>query len=152
MEYKHACKYFEEFSVGDKFVTPARTITEADIVSYSGLSGDYNLIHTDEEFAKTTIFGTRIAHGPLVIAIAAGLLFRLGLLDGTSMALLGLNIKFVKPVLPGDTIKCVVEVIGKRETKKADRGILTLKLQILNQRQETVIEAEHTTMQTRKPA
>ena len=150
MEYKHAGKYFEEFSVGDKYVTPARTVTEADIVSYSGLSGDYNLVHTDEEFAKNTLFGTRIAHGPLTMTIAAGLLFRLGLLDGTSMALLGLNIKFVNPVLPGDTIKCIAEVIGKRETRKADRGVLNLKLQILNQRQETVIEAEHITMQARK--
>ena len=151
MEYKHAGKYFEEFNIGDKFVTPSRTITEADIVTYAGLSGDYHIIHTDEEFAKGTIFGSRIAHGPLTTAVALGLLFRLGLLDGTSMALLGLNTKFVNAVLPGDTIKCVVEVIGKRETKKPDRGILTLKLQIMNQREEVVIEVEHITMQARLP-
>ena len=151
MEYKHAGKYFEEFNSGDKFVTPSRTITEADIVTYAGLSGDYHIIHTDEEFAKSTIFGSRIAHGPLTTAIALGLLFRLGLLDGTSMALLGLNTKFVNAVLPGDTIKCVVEVIGKRETKKPDRGILTLKIQIMNQREEVVIEVEHITMQARLP-
>ena len=151
MEYKHAGKYFEEFNIGDKFVTPSRTITEADIVTYAGLSGDYHIIHTDEEFAKGTIFGSRIAHGPLTTAIALGLLFRIGLLDGTSMALLGLNAKFVNAVLPGDTIKCVVEVIGKRETKKPDRGILALKLQVMNQREEVVIEVEHITMQARLP-
>ena len=151
MECKHAGKYFEEFNIGDKFVTPSRTITEADIVTYAGLSGDYHIIHTDEEFAKGTIFGSRIAHGPLTTAIALGLLFRIGLLDGTSMALLGLNAKFVNAVLPGDTIKCVVEVIGKRETKKPDRGILTLKIQIMNQREEVVIEVEHITMQARLP-
>ena len=151
MEYKHAGKYLEEFNPGDKFVTPSRTITEADIVTYAGLSGDYHIIHTDEEFAKGTIFGSRIAHGPLTTAVALGLLFRLGLLDGTSMALLGLNTKFVNAVLPGDTIKCVVEVIGKRETKKPDRGILTLKIQIMNQREEVVIEVEHITMQARLP-
>ena len=151
MEYKHTGKYFEEFSVGDKFVTPSRTITEADIVTYAGLSGDYHIIHTDEEFAKGTIFGSRIAHGPLTTAIVLGLLFRIGLLDGTSMALLGLNTKFVSAVLPEDTIKCMVEVVGKRETKKPDRGILTLKLQVMNQREEVVIEVEHITMQARLP-
>ena len=78
-----------------------------------------------------------------------GLLFRIGLLDGTSLALLELNTTFLKPVIPGDTVHCRVEVVGKRGTKKLDRGILNLRIQVLNQRQEAVLEIQHTTLQAR---
>ena len=146
MEYKLTPKYFEELNVGDKFITPSRTVTETDIVNFAGLSGDYNLIHTDEEYAKSMGFERRVAYGLLTIAIAHGLLFRLGLLDVNSLAFLGLETKFTHWVLPGDTISCLVEVINKRQTKKPDRGILTLKIQVFNQRQELVAEATQTSM------
>mgnify|MGYP002085189945 CR=1 FL=1 len=96
--------FWEEWEVGRTFKSSARTVTEADLVIYSGLSGDYNPLHTDEEFAKATEFGTRIAHGPLVYAIAAGLIFQMHLYDDTLIAFLGFeNLKFTKPVKPGDT-------------------------------------------------
>src|SRR5450759_5895517 len=73
--------YWEEWEISAEFESPARTVTEADIVMYAGLSGDYNPLHTNEEYAKQTQFGSRIAHGPLVYGIAAGLLFQLHLLS-----------------------------------------------------------------------
>ena len=78
--------YFEEFELKQKITTPARTITEADVVGFAGLSGDYNPLHTNEEFAKTTPYGRRIAHGMLVVSIATGLADRQGFIDGTALA------------------------------------------------------------------
>jgi len=96
--------FWEDWEIGAEFVSPARTVTEADIVAFAGISGDYNPLHIDEEYCKQTQFGTRIAHGPLVYAIAAGLLFQLHLYDDTLIAFLGFDsLKFTKPVKPGDT-------------------------------------------------
>ena len=107
--------YWEEWEIGAEFESPARTVTEADIVMFAGLSGDYNPLHVNEEYCKTTIFGTRIAHGPLVYAITAGLLFQLHLYDDTLIAFLGFeNLKFTKPVKPGDTIRARIKVLDKR--------------------------------------
>ena len=83
--------YWEDWEIGQEFVSPARTITEADIVMFAGLSGDYNPLHINEEYCKTTQFGTRIAHGPLIYAIAAGLVFQLHLYDDTLIAFLGFD-------------------------------------------------------------
>lgn len=144
--------FFEEFNVGDEFVSPRRTITEADIVMFSGLSGDYNPLHTDEVFAKETMFGARIAHGMLVLSISTGLAARTGIVDGTAMAFLGIvDWKFVAPVLIGDTVHVKQIVESKRETKKPDRGVITFKSQIMNQKNEVVQEGLRTLMVRRKP-
>ncbi len=133
--------YWEEWEIGAEFESPARTVTEADIVAFAGLSGDYNPLHVNEEYCKTTIFGGRIAHGPPVYAIAAGLLFQLHLYDDTLIAFLGFeNLKFTKPVKPGDTIRARIKVLEKRETSNADRGVMKRQLQVLNQRGEVVQE------------
>ena len=98
--------YWEEWEIGAEFESPGRTVTEADIVAFAGLSGDYNPLHINEEYCKTTQFGTRIAHGPLVYAIAAGLLFQLHLYDDTLIAFLGFDsLKFTGPTKAGDTIR-----------------------------------------------
>ena len=90
--------WFEEFEAGQQVITPARTITESDIVSFAGLSGDYNQIHTDAEFARTTPFGQRVAHGILGLAIASGLAMRTGVLEGTVIAFREINNwKFTNP-------------------------------------------------------
>lgn len=151
MEYKITPKYFEELNIGDKFYTPARTITEADVVNYAALSGDYNPIHTDEQFAATTRFGKRLAHGPLTVSIALGLLFRMGLLDINSEVMLNLNCTFKVPVFIGDTIRSVVTVAEKRLTKKGNRGILEIELSVLNQRDEIVAQVTQTEMHACKP-
>lgn len=151
MEYKLVPKYWEEFNIGDKIITPGRTITEADVVHFAALSGDWNLIHTDQEYAKTTMFGKRIVYGLLTLSIATGLVFRLGLIDYNSLALLGLEPKWTLPVLIGDTIHCEAEIVHKRPTKKPDRGILTIKIIAYNQRNEVVMEAIQTFLYARKP-
>ena len=144
--------YWEEWDIGAEFVSSARTITEADIVNFAGISGDYNPLHIDEEFCKNTQFGTRIAHGPLIYSIAAGLLFQLHLYDDTLIAFLGFDsLKFTKPVKIGDTVHARVEVLEKRETSKTDRGVMKRLLQVLNQKNEIVQEGVQAFLLKRKP-
>ena len=144
--------YWEEWNIGAEFKSSARTVTEADIVMFAGLSGDYNSLHIDEEFCKQTQFGTRIAHGPLVYAIAAGLLFQLHLYDDTLIAFLGFeNLKFTNPVKAGDTIHARIKVLEKRETSRPDRGVMKRQLQVLNQRGEVVQEGVQAFLLKRKP-
>lgn len=132
-------KYFEDFIEGETYVSPARTVTETDIVMFAGLSGDYNPLHTDAEFCKDTIFGERIAHGLLGLSILTGLSTRLGIFDGTAIAFLGINEwKFAKPILVNDTIHFEMTVKEKRETSKADRGIIIREVTLFNQRNEVV--------------
>jgi len=145
--------YWEEWEVGAEFVSPARTVTEADIVMFAGLSGDYNPLHVNEEYCRKTPFGGRIAHGPLIYAMAAGLIFQLHLYDDTLIAFLGFdNLKFTKPVKPGDTIHARLKVLEKRETSNPERGIMKRELRVLNQRDETVQEGIQTFLLKRKPA
>jgi acyl dehydratase len=150
-EPKTQGKYFEDFQVGDEFVTVARTITEADIVTFAGLSGDYNQLHTDEEFAKKTPFGGRIAHGFLGLSISSGLSDRLKHIEGTAMAFLGLTWKFTGPIRIGDTIRVRLQVAEKKETSKKDRGVIVFNKAIINQRGETVQEGQESIMVKRKP-
>ena len=131
-------KLFDEFRDGETFETPRRTVTEADIVAFAGLTGDYNPVHTDEVFARQTEFGGRIAHGPMIVGLAFGLGSRLDLIDGTAVALLSLSWDFHAPVRPGDTLHAAIRVIEKRNTGKPDRGVLGLEFKIRNQRAEDV--------------
>jgi acyl dehydratase len=131
-------RLFGEFAVGQRFVTPGRTITEADIVAFAGVTGDFNPVHTDEVFARATDFGGRIAHGPLGIGMAFGLASRIDLIDGTVVALLGVSWTFKAPVRAGDTIKALIEVTEARAVKDPDRGLLVLDFQLVDQRDTTV--------------
>ena len=145
--------FWEEWEIGAEFQTASRTITEADVVNFAGISGDYNPLHIDEEFCKQTQFGTRIAHGPLVYSIAAGLLFQLHLYDDTLIAFLGFDsLKFTLPVKIGDTVRERVEVLEKRETSKPDRGVMKRLLQVLNQRDEIVQEGVQAFLLKKKSA
>lgn len=144
--------YWEEWEIGAEFESAARTVTETDIVMFAALSGDYNPLHTNEEYCKKTQFGTRIAHGPLVYAIAAGLLFQLHLYDDTIIAFLGFDsLKFTNPVKAGDTIRARIKVLEKRETSRPDRGVMKRQLQVLNQRGEIVQDAIQAFLLKRKP-
>src|SRR5207237_1966941 len=131
-------RYYEDFSVGDQWVTPRRTITETDVVVYAGFSGDHNPIHTDQEFAKTTAYGERLLHGPAGFVIATGLESRLGIKEGTAIAFLGMNWDMKGPIKIGDTIHIVENVSSMRETKRPDRGIVNFHVAIVNQRDEVV--------------
>jgi acyl dehydratase len=126
--------YLDEFTVGQRWVTAARTITETDLVTFAGLSGDYNPLHTDEEFARSTQFGGRIFHGPGVFSVAIGLESRLGLKDGTALAFLGMNWTLSGPVRIGDTIRVVQTVADVRPSRsKPDRGVVTFDVEVRNQ-------------------
>jgi len=146
-------KYFEDFEIGAEFISPARTITQTDIINFACLSGDFNEVHTNFEYCKTTSFGEPIAHGPLVYAIAAGLQYASGLNDGTLLALLqNDNWRMLNPVKHGDTIRMVSRVVAKKETSKADRGIVTLQRQIVKQDGSLAQEMTTTFMYRRRPA
>jgi len=134
-------QYFEDIQVGDEYLSPGRTVTEADIVAFAGLSGDYNVLHTDAEFMKSSIFGERIAHGLLGLAIQSGLLTR-GMQPYATLAFVGLRWKFKNPVKIGDTIRVRAKVVAKKETSKPDRGLVTVERTVVNQRGEVVQEGE----------
>lgn len=145
-------RYYEELNPGDSWVSPRRTITEADIVMFAAMTGDHNPIHTDEEFAKTTIFGGRILHGPAGFAIATGLESRLGIKEGTAIAFLGMTWDLKGPIKIGDTIRVEQKVTSKRETKKPTQGIVFFHVALVNQRDEIVQEGEWKIMMIRKGA
>ncbi len=146
-------KYFEDLNVGDVFETPGRTVTEADVVAYAALSGDYNQLHTDEEFAKKTRWGTRIAHGMLGMTMLLGLSERLGLFDGTAIAFLGIDSwKFEGPFFPGDTIRAKVRVEEKTPSRsKPDRGVVKFFFQVVKE-DESVIQSGYKTIMIRRKA
>lgn len=126
-------RLFDEFSVGQRFETPSRTITEADIGTFAGLTGDYNPVHTDEVFAAATGFGGRIAHGPMGIGIAFGLASRLDLIDGTVVALLGVTWDFKAPMRPGSTIRALIEVVETRNVSNPAHGLLGLSMTLVDE-------------------
>jgi acyl dehydratase len=142
--------FFEDLSIGQEFVSPARTITEHDVMEFAGLSGDYNPVHTNAEFCRQTPFGQRIAHGLLGLSITSGLFSRLGTFDGTAVALLGVNWSFTGPVFFGDTVYARATVTEKRETSKKDRGIIIRQVEVINQRGEVVQKGDIKLMVRRK--
>ena len=130
--------YFEEFEIGDAVESVSRTVTETDIVIFAGLSGDYNQLHTDAEFAKGTLFGERVAHGLLGLSIASGLAQRLGFIEGTAQAFRELEWKFRGPILIGDTIRARFKVREKKEMPRLGGGLIVFDAAVLNQRDEVV--------------
>lgn len=143
MAKRYPGRTWDELGVGEEFWTGGRTVTEGDVLAFAGLTGDYNPLHVDEEFARTSPFGTRVPHGPLIHDMYLGLLDRLGLVSGTALAFLELRWKFLAAVLVGDTIHARVVVQAKREVSKPDRGIVTFAVTLFNQRGEPVQEGEH---------
>ena len=147
-------KYLDDLEVGHVWTSAARTITEADVVFFATWSGDMHPLHTNEEYAKTTDFGTRIFHGPGALALAFGLEIGLGWKDGSAIAFLGLKDWTMKaPVFIGDTIHVREEVTEIRpSSSKPDRGVVTTKAQILNQRDEVCQEGEWLVLLKRQPS
>ena len=131
-------RYFEDFHEGEEFSTPARTVTESDVMNFAGVSGDFNPIHTDAEYAKRTVYGSRIAHGLLTLALASGLWFSSGLFEESLVALYGIeNMRFTKPVRVGDTLTVKLQVTGRRE--REEFGVLTVRNEVVNQKGEIVL-------------
>ncbi|HYW54147.1 MAG TPA: MaoC/PaaZ C-terminal domain-containing protein [Dongiaceae bacterium] len=145
-------RYFEDLAVGDAIETPARTITEADVVQFAQLTGDWNPIHTDVEFAKSTPYGQRLAHGLLGLSFAIGLLDRTGAFSGSVIANLGLEEwKYPKPLFIGDTIHAVVTITETRLASDGKRGIVGRTFAVLNQRGEIVQEGRSPVMVRLRP-
>src|SRR5436853_7885495 len=142
-------RYFDDIELGEEYEPPGRTVTAADILIFAGLSGDYNVLCTDAEIMKQLIFGHRIAHGLLGLAIQAGLFTRATQAYAT-LAFVGLRWKFKGPIKIGDTIRLRAKVTAKKETSKPDRGVITVERTVVNQRGEVVQEGETDLMVERR--
>ena len=139
--------YFDDFRVGQKFVSKSRTLTEADIVNFAGLSWDHNQLHTDAEYAGQTRYGTRIAHGLLGVVAHAGLTYQLT--EDSLLALLEISWKFHLPIYIGDTMHVEQTVKELRECSDGERGILIFEKEVKNQADE-VVQTGTTTIMLRK--
>ena len=144
--------YFEEFQTGQRIVTAGRTITEADIVSFAGLSGDFNQIHVDADYSAKAPFGQRVAHGLLVTAIASGLAMQTGVMEGTVLAFREITEwKFIKPVFIGDTVHVVLNVTETKELRRIGGGSVMIELAVINQKDETVMKGVWTVLIASRP-
>jgi 3-hydroxybutyryl-CoA dehydratase len=130
----HKGMYFEEFEIGQSVTTGGRTVTETDIVSFTYLSGDWNAIHNNAEYAAQHPFGQRVAHGLLVLSIATGLANQLGFMEGTVLAFREVGAwKFSLPTYIGDTIHVRATVSDKKPMRRLGGGLVTFKVEIINQ-------------------
>jgi 3-hydroxybutyryl-CoA dehydratase len=144
--------FFEEFEVGHRINTASRTVTETDIVLFAGLSGDFNQIHIDAEYSKTTPFGARVAHGLLGLSIASGLVVQTGFMEGTIMAFREVNEwKFIKPIFIGDTIHVETEVKEVKAIPRIGGGSIVIVLDVKNQSGDTVMKGSWTALITGRP-
>jgi acyl dehydratase len=142
--------FYEDYAIGDAFITPARTVTETDVMMFAALSGDYNRLHTDAEYAAQGPFGARIAHGLLGLSFVIGLSYRTEIDPDGAVAFLGLSWKFSGPIKLGDTIHATIRIANMRPTRDPARGIIIQSTQLLNQRDEIVQSGELTMMLKRR--
>ncbi len=145
--------YWEDLIPGTVFETPARSITEADVVGFASLSGDFNRLHVDCEHAQKSVFGQRVAHGMLVASVGVGLATRTlvhQLMEHTAVAVVENKLQFLKPTFIGDTIHLRIEVTEARPSRNPKRGVTVFRRSTLNQRNETVIESTVVYVMTRR--
>ncbi len=138
--------FYDDLEEGATYSTKSRTVTEADIVNFAGISGDFNELHMNEEHARSTVFGKRIAHGMLGLAICSGLVQQLDLYNDTLVAFLGLSWSFKKPIFIGDTVHAEQTIKDKRLSKNPERGIVAITTKLINQDGKVVQEGERTVM------
>jgi acyl dehydratase len=143
-------RYSEDFEEGMEFVTPARTVTEADVVNFACFSGDFHPLHTDAVYASESVFGERIAHGMCGFSIAMGLLIRLNLFEKTIVAFYGIDKwRFTSPIKLGTTIHVVAKVVNKEE-KRPEHGIVGFNLDVVDQNGTTVMTGVIKTLMMKK--
>ncbi len=143
--------YFEEYALGQTFVTRGRTITEADIVAFGTLTGDFNPMHMDAEYMKGHMFGQRVAHGMLSLSYAVGQAYQLGFMEKTVIAFRSLEMKFIQPVFIGDTLTVELTVVDLKPAERLGGGVVTVEVKILNQRGEIVQKGTWVTLVMRRP-
>jgi acyl dehydratase len=145
--------HFEEFRVGERYETLGRTVGDFEISSFVALAGFTEPLFMDQEYVRReSVFKARVAPGVLTFGLAEGLVLQTGILHGTGLALMSYDVRVLAPVLAGDTIRVEIEVADKRETRKPDRGVVTFRHRVLNQRDEAVMEATVTRMIKRASA
>jgi acyl dehydratase len=133
-------RHWNDFSVGETLETAGRTIESGDVNLFAGLSGDFNPMHVNEVHASQAMFGTRIAHGLLTLAVSSGQLNQLGVFEGTTLGFLGMdNVRFSNPVRFGDTITTRATITEVRATSKPGRGVVSMGIDVTNQSDETVL-------------
>lgn len=144
MAYSYEPHRFEEFEVGQTFVSPGRTITETDVVNYASLGGDWTELHTNSEYAEDQQFGQRVVHGPLTMTIAIGLAARCGFMERTVRGFLGVNrMDFPRPVFIGDTVSAEFSVTDCTSLEsRDDAGIVTLEFDVRNGDDDRVFDSE----------
>jgi 3-hydroxybutyryl-CoA dehydratase len=141
-------RYYDEIEIGHKWVTRGRTITEGDVVNFAYLSGDWHSLHTDKEYAATTSFGQRIAHGFLVLSIGTGMV---PTLREAVLALYGVDrVRFIAPVFIGDTVHLELEAIEKRD-REDGTGVAAFDLRMVNQHGEPVVVCVYRLWMARRP-
>lgn len=147
-------RYLEDLGNGDRFTSAGRTITESDVVAFAGLSGDFNPIHTDAAFAESSIYGQRVVFGLLGLAVATGLLDRLGIFSGSAIAMLGIKEwTFAAPVFIGDTVHLELTILDVHpSSSKPDRGVVERRFDLVNQRGEVVQTGRIDVMVRRRPS
>jgi acyl dehydratase len=136
---------FEDLEIGDGFISLARTVTEADLVNFAAFLGWYDPLHCDAVSTREGLFGTRVAQGLLGLALSNGLCrgcFHSSRGRVAPLAFLGLNWRFKRPIMIGDTVHVEEEVLEKRETKRAEQGLVVLKVAVINQDGQVVQEGE----------
>jgi acyl dehydratase len=147
--------YWDDLEVGHQAVSPGRTVTESDLMAFAGLSGDYNQLHVDAEYAATKGFGgNRVVHGLLGLTIQSGLHTRTWLGTGTQLnmiAMVEITWRFVAPIFINDTVTSTVTVQDLKESSKPGRGIVVIKRELFNQRHELVQEGTSVFLMTRRP-
>lgn len=140
-------KYGEDFAIGDIYTTPGITVTETHLVNWAGLTMDFYPLHMNKEYAGQTRFGERLAHGPLIFALAVGLVAQAGIDGNAVIAWLGVDdMRMLAPVKIGDTITVVVEVKEHQSTSAADKGIQTWRYTVQNQNGEAVLAFDYKMM------
>jgi len=140
-------KYGDDFKVGDLFETAAITLTEAHIVTWAGLTGDFYPLHMDREYAAKTQFGERLVHGPLIFGLAVGLVSLAGIGGDAAIAWLGADdLRMLKPVKLGDTVRVIVEVKAQQPTSNPRKGVQVWRYTVRNQRDEDVMTFDYKMM------
>jgi acyl dehydratase len=143
-------RHFEAFEPGATWTSPDRLVTQADIDAFAGLTGDHNPVHVDAGFAARTPFRSRIAHGLLVESLLSGLAWRLGIFDGTIVALQEVSMRFEAPVRPGDSIRLELEVLERDPHPGPRRGWVRFATRARNQRAELALDGVWLTLISRE--
>ena len=139
--------YGDEFNIGDIYKTAAITVTETHVVNWAGLTMDFYPLHMDKVYAAGTPFGERLVHGPMIFALAVGLVSMAGIGGVAAIAWLGAdNMRMLKPVKIGDTVRVEVEVKDKRATRKPEQGVQVWRYTVKNQHHEDVMVFDYTLM------